>query len=119
MDIFIIYLSILVIALVVVAFWAVSDGLCGGMNYPIDRRLNALLKHKLSKGIKKITSEWYYINIQFNDNTVAHMWNSNRYYAWLSRGYIGDFHWDSARPTRMVMWKLKRAIDKYYNNLPL
>lgn len=115
---FVLFFSIVTITMIIVGI-VTSNGICGSMVYPVDRNLNTLLIHKLSKGIKKITSGSYYIDIQFNDNSTAHMWNSGRYYAWLSRGNIGDFYWDGARPTRSVMLKLKKAIDKYYTNLPL
>lgn len=118
MDIvYLLFIFFMIISGLIAVLIVTSNKIYGSMNYPVDKILNRILKHKLNAGIKKITSDDYYIYIQFNDNTNACMWNVNKYYSWLSKGSIVGYTWDGCRPTRRTMWRLNKAINKYYDKI--
>jgi hypothetical protein len=55
-------------------------------------------------------------HISFKCNGVeCQLWDSNKYYAWLSRGSIGDYEWDRKRPTTSTMAAFKEYLMDYSN----
>lgn len=86
------------------------------MNYPIDDYLDNILRRAIDSGIISITTEdGYYITISFRNGSTAELWNENRYYAWLSRGNVDNYHYDGARPKKSTMRKLRKAMKFQHN----
>lgn len=82
--------------------------------YPVDIIVDGMLNKLLDIGIKSIQSECYYfITIEFNNGSIAKMWNENKYYAWLSSGKIDRYRYNGGRPTRKTMRKLFIAMQDY------
>lgn len=80
-------------------------------NDRVDNFLDSILNRKLIIGIKEIDKiDGHYITIIFNDNTRMVAWNSNKWYAWLSQGLIGNYTWKDGRPRRKTMRKLYNQI---------
>ena len=83
-------------------------------NYCVDSILDSILNKELDSGISECITNSFYIDITFNTGVKATLWNENKWYAWLSRGNIGNYTWDNARPRRKTMWRLKKEIEKYF-----
>ena len=85
------------------------------LNYSVDSTLDSILKKELDSGISKCSiTRPYFIDITFKTGVKATLWNSNKWYAWLSSGNIGNYIWGNARPRRKTMWILMKAIEKYF-----
>ncbi len=92
------------------------------MNYPIDEILDSVLAGNIISGIESITTSRFDLDIVFKNGSFLHGWNGNRYYAWLSQGYIKFFkskesyYWHDKRPSRKTMSNLLDLIKAYYLN---
>lgn len=79
--------------------------------------------------ITDISCNSYYMDITFSNNNtkvIFHAWNTNKWYAWLHKGYIKiiskgapdqNYYWDDSRPRRKTMNKLLKKISDYYNKI--
>ena len=97
-------------------------GLFTDFIYPKSKLLDSTLKTILQNyNIVSVNANSYEITIVFEnkENTVEFQgWNANKWYAWLSRGYIrvNDkelYRWDSERPFRKTMNLLLQKILEY------
>jgi hypothetical protein len=79
-------------------------------NHKVDHAADTLLRKSMKSGIKDINSDAYYMYITFKDGVKAKLWNANKYYAWLSRGYIGNYNYDYGRPTVKTMYELIQLL---------
>lgn len=85
------------------------------MNYSVDNILDIILNKKIKLGIKHINNnDRYYITITFNDDTTFKSWNVNKWYAWLNKGDLDGYLYQSSRPKRKTMRRLLNAIEDYY-----
>lgn len=89
-------------------------------NYQVSENLDEAFKKIISehKLIKIEYSRNFFIRLFFDGGIEIETWNANKYYAWLSRGYIEKdgntiLSWDGERPKRRTMNKLIKAIKKY------
>ena len=78
-----------------------------------------VLTRCINSGIDFVKEDTEYtLTIKFKDNTMAKMWNANKYYAWLKNGYIksaiGEISWEDGRISSESKFKLKKALEKYY-----
>lgn len=78
--------------------------------------LNILLIYLKSTGIKNYKDNDCYGDIEFNDGTKLHFWNTNKWYAWMSRGDIhfsnGEFfNWNEKMPNYEVLYHFKKEIQ--------
>lgn len=85
------------------------------MLYPVCGMLDMVMNIYLDRGIKKVEHSQYLLDIEFNDGTKARFHNANKYYAWLSDGYIGNFYWRDSRPRKSTMRRLVYELEKYYS----
>ena len=89
------------------------------MTHEWDVKVDTLLKESLKSGLKKVSTDNYYIYAYFNNGLQFEMWNANKYYGWLHRGTVYDesgddkFKWINKRPSRKTMAKFYRAINKF------
>lgn len=79
--------------------------------------LDILLLYLKTSGIKNYKVTTYYGDIEFNDGTKLHFWNSSKWYAWMSRGEIyfsnGEkFDWNDKMPNFEVLYHFKKSIDR-------
>jgi hypothetical protein len=81
-----------------------------GFNYKVDHVADTLLRKSMKSGIKDISGDDYYIHITFKDGVRAELWNVGKYYAWLSRGCIGNYNYDDGRPTVKTMYELIQLL---------
>ena len=97
-------------------------GLFTSFLYPKSALLDSTLKVILQNyNITSVKADQYEITILFEnkENTVEFQgWNTNKWYAWLSRGYIrvNDrelYKWDQERPCRKTMNLLLQKILEY------
>lgn len=84
------------------------------MNDPVDPLLDKMLNKCLDKGINELSTTEYNLHIVFNNNVEANLWNTNRWYGWLSRGNIGPYVFDDGRPKKKTMRRVRRAIEEYH-----
>lgn len=104
------------------SFYKIMNG--GFMNDKYTPKLNIILIYMNDIGIKSIAfvDNNHWINIEFNDGTILHGWNSNRWYAWLSQGNIkfsnGEImKWYDYIPSHEIIYKLKKIVMKYEKEL--
>ena len=89
------------------------------MNHKHDPVISALLSDCMDSGIAAVeTNGKYSINVTFKDGSKLNAWNANRYYAWLSQGWIeqpneSKYQWEEARPSRDVMARLYNMLKNY------
>ena len=82
--------------------------------YPVNRDLDILFIYLNDIGIRNINADGEFdIIIEFNDNTAIDSWNSNRWYAFLSRGQIkfsnGEtLTWNQSMPNIKILYIIKR-----------
>lgn len=90
--------------------------------YPKSKLLDSTLKMIVQNyNIASVKADHYEITIVFKnkENTIEFQgWNANKWYSWLSRGYIriNDrelYRWDSERPSRKTMNLLLQKILEY------
>lgn len=92
------------------------------MNDKEDKNISIILLACLQSGIEEVINETFYLKIKFKNGITASLWNCCKFYAWLSRGSFVDdsnktiFEYDNARPSRNVMWRLYKAIRKYWKD---
>lgn len=93
-----------------------------GFIYPKSSLLDSTLKTILSNySIVDCTATTYDITITFenkDNKVIVSAWNTNKWYAWLSRGYVrvNDkeiYRWDVERPSRKTMNLLLQKILEY------
>lgn len=84
--------------------------------YPYSKIYDEKLLKCVESGIKNIRYESHHINISFNCGSNAHLWNTNKWYAWLSRGNIDNFYFDGEMPSKKTMGKLKFLIEEWTLN---
>ena len=90
------------------------------MNYGVDRTLDIILTKAMGSGIKSVKQiDGYYLDITFNDGAYVKIWNSNKYYAWLSIGSFmfpdredGIYRWNYERPRRKTMARLYKMLKQ-------
>ena len=82
--------------------------------YDVDSTLDGILNKELESGVSECIINGFYIEITFNTGVKAKFWNTNKWFAWLGRGIIGNYIWDDARPRKKTMWRLKKEIEKYF-----
>lgn len=86
-------------------------------NYAFDKGLDYVLSGLIDGGITYVKHGEYRISITFGNGAVMHAWSKNKYYAWLSAGYINkhgyEISWTNSRPSANTMLRLKKAIDLY------
>jgi hypothetical protein len=81
-----------------------------GFNHKVDHVADTLLRKSMKSGIKYISSGACFMYITFKDGVKTKLWNVNKYYAWLSRGYIGNYNYDCGRPTVKTMYELIQLL---------
>lgn len=99
-------------------------------NHERDEVLDSCLLNLINNyEITDISYDSYEMNIMFSNNkteVIFHAWNRNKWYAWLSSGYIKiaskeasvpNYYWDDSRPKRKTMNKLLKKISEYYNKI--
>jgi hypothetical protein len=79
-------------------------------NHKVDHVADTLLRKSMKSGIKDISSDAYFMYITFKDGVKAKLWNAGKYYAWLGRGYIGNYTYDDGRPTVKTMYELIQLL---------
>lgn len=82
--------------------------------YDVDSTLDSILNKELDSGISECIISECYLDITFNTGVKAKLWNEGKWFAWVSRGNIGKYTWDEARPRRKTMWRLMKEIEKYF-----
>lgn len=95
--------------------WAIweAPSFAISMLYAKNKNLELILNIKLDVGILEYEETEYFIDLVFKDGTKASLWNENKYYAWLSQGFIGSFRWRNSRPGRSTMRRLNYAINDF------
>lgn len=78
-----------------------------------NKNLELILNIKLDVGILEYEETEYFIDLVFKDGTKTSLWNENKYYSWLSQGFIGSFRWRHSRPSRSTMRRLNYAINDF------
>lgn len=86
------------------------------LNYSVDKVLDTILSKCIDSGIKSYKTTAYFMNIDFNNGINAVLWNANKYYAWISEGYIGTYSFRGVQPSKKTMRKLNKEIEKYFIN---
>lgn len=101
-------------------FNSIKYGLLYGSHklYETSNDLDILLIYLKEYDVKNIKIEYYNFIITFNDGTEAKIWNSNKYYAWMSEGVIifsngKKFTWSRTMPRFEVLYKFKKLIKNY------
>lgn len=86
-------------------------------NESVDPVLDDYLNRCLDSGLKWVShnNKSFNLEILFNNGIYSSMWNSNKYYSWLSSGNIGDYGWRGARPKRKTMRRLNKMLIKYFS----
>ena len=73
----------------------------------------------MKSGINSVYAiDRYHITINFKDGSIFNGWNTNKYYAWLSRGTFyypnatieTKYQWEGGRPSRNTMVKLLKML---------
>lgn len=81
-----------------------------GFNYNVDNVADTLLRKSMKSGISDVSGDNHYMYITFKDGVRAKLWNVNKYYAWLSRGCIGNYNYSDGRPTVQTMYELIQLL---------
>lgn len=83
-----------------------------------DETLDEMILDLLEKEIVSVDNydSDFYIFIKTDDDFEYKLWDSNKYYSWLSRGNISLngkelVSWDDVQPSAITMVKLKQRID--------
>lgn len=104
------------------SFYKIMNGVY--MNDKYAPKLDIILIYMNNIGIKSITlvENEHWIDVEFNDGTILHGWNANRWYAWLSQGNIKfsngqSMKWYDYRPSHEIIYKLRKIVMKYEKEL--
>lgn len=66
----------------------------------------------------KVTVGFYYIELE-TKTTHIRLWNANKWYAWLHRGYVNGREFTQSMPKRGTAYDFKRLLEtKGYNLFP-
>ena len=84
--------------------------------YSFSKVCNEKLITCINSGISSIEYGFCYIDIIFNNGTRTHLWNANKWCAWLSQGNIGTYRFSDEMPSKKVMWELKQLIEEWELN---
>lgn len=84
-----------------------------------NKKYDYYLSKLIDSGITNIEYDdpAFYINIEFNAGKV-HLWNENKYYAWLRDGCIDydecHYEFSGKRPSVRTIYRLKKGIEDFF-----
>lgn len=84
-------------------------------NYSVDPILDEILNRCLDSGIESVKTDMYFMYIKFNNGIDSKLWNVNKYHAWISEGFIGDYRFSNIRPKRKTMKRLDKELINYFS----
>ncbi len=91
-------------------------GCLSGFNYSEDSHVNVCIQAILDSEWKPIDAQIYYIAIETTCGKHIELWNSNKYYAWMDKGYYRSkqlfFQWRDRRPSADLMYQMKLRIER-------
>ena len=91
-------------------------GCLSGFNYSEDSHVNVCIQAILDSEWESIETQLFDIVIKTTCGKRIELWNSNRYYGWMSRGYYKSkqlvFQWDDRRPSADLMYQMKLRIEQ-------
>jgi len=102
--------------------WRKHFGMSVGNYKRNDTKLNLLLEYGLNSGVKNVdTKDQHYIYIDFNCGMRAELWDSNKWYAWLSSGTIyfnnEEYRYTGVLPSKEIQLELKKQSDLNKTNM--
>lgn len=89
-------------------------------NYEADKQVDELVYRSISliDNCPNVTVEVdeYYITIKTFSTTIM-LWNANKWYAWLSSGYVNGKRYRGMRASNTAMYDLKTCLKKHGFNI--
>ena len=89
-----------------------------GVDDMVDNVLNAVMD---CFDLSDVKYDLYTVTLRFGDKIIMELWNSGKYYAWLSKGKVlvgGNelFFWREARPRRKTMNRVLGLIESFVDD---